>query len=86
MFLTYGRDEQDKLIHISEVSSGAACELACPFCGVPLTARKGDVLAHHFAHQFDSCRSVWAGGSEFIPSYEGYYLFGLTNAPTAHAL
>lgn len=78
MFLTYGRDASDTLIHISDAPSGNACNLVCPFCAMPLTARKGDIMGHHFAHQHDSCRSVWASTDTFIPSYEGYYLMGLS--------
>jgi len=85
MFLTYGQDEHNALLHIADAQSGNACGLRCPFCGEPLTARKGTVLAHHFAHQSNSCRSIWSSGYDFIPSYEGYYLFGLTK-PQQRAL
>jgi hypothetical protein len=80
MFLTYGRDERDNLIHISEAERGDACGLFCPFCGGPLTARKGDVVAHHFAHRGDSCRPTSAAADDFIPSYEGYFILGLSKS------
>jgi len=87
MFLTYGRaqppfgkDAQGELVHISEARRGDACGLSCPFCDGALTARQGDVVGHHFAHQADTCRPASAEGEEFIPSYEGYFTLGLTPA------
>src|SRR5690349_15675994 len=38
------------LIGIAEARQGAGCGCECPVCGVPLIARKGDLLVHHFAH------------------------------------
>ncbi len=80
MFLPYGRDPHGHLIHISESPPGHACGLVCPFCAGPLTAKKGRILAHHFAHQSDTCRPTIAGGDDLIPSYEGYFILGLTKA------
>src|SRR5262245_27287134 len=85
MFLTYGRDGRDNLIHISEAERGDACGLFCPFCRGPLTARKGDIVAHHFAHRGESCRPASADADDFIPSYEGYFILGLTK-PQRQAL
>lgn len=42
-----------KLVHISDVDSGLACECVCPSCGQRLLAKKGDTKEHHFAH-YDS--------------------------------
>lgn len=77
MFLTYGRDEHSNLVHIAKAESGNACGLFCPFCRAPLTARKGDIVGHHFAHQFDTCRPSYTAD---LPSYEGYFIYGLTEA------
>ena len=47
--LPYGvRD--GNLVHISEVQSGLSCSCLCPACEVPLIARKGKKVSHHFAH------------------------------------
>jgi hypothetical protein len=80
MFLTYGKDGQGELVHISEAKRGDACGLSCPFCGGALTAKQGDVVGHHFAHQADTCRPASASAEDFIPSYEGYFVQGLTPA------
>ncbi len=39
-----------EITHISEVERGLACGCICPACGAKLVARKGKVMAHHFAH------------------------------------
>lgn len=44
----------DKLIHVSEASRGDSCDCVCVLCGGALTAKKGPVRRHHFAHSFDS--------------------------------
>jgi hypothetical protein len=87
MFLTYGRaqppfgkDVQGEFVHVSEAKRGDACGLACPFCEGALTAKQGDVVGHHFAHQADTCRPASASAEDFIPSYEGYFIRGLSPA------
>jgi hypothetical protein len=80
MFLTYGKDGRGELVHISEAKRGGACGLSCPFCGGALTAKQGDVVGHHFAHQADTCRPASASAEDFIPSYDGYFVRGLTPA------
>jgi len=53
--LPYGL-KNGKLLHISEVSSGLACECHCAHCNARLVARKGNKYAHCFAHyQSDEC-------------------------------
>lgn len=45
-----------KLIHISNVPSGLACECVCASCHIPLVAKKGPKYAHCFAHyKADEC-------------------------------
>lgn len=44
------RVKVNKIIHISEVESGLACDCICPNCKKKLIARKGEIRAHHFAH------------------------------------
>jgi hypothetical protein len=80
MFLTYGKDVRGELVRISEAKRGDACGLSCPFCGGALTAKQGDVVGHHFAHRADTCRPASATAEDFIPSYEGYFVRGLSPA------
>lgn len=42
------------LIRISEVSSGKQNDCLCPECKRPLIAKKGNKVAHHFAHGNDA--------------------------------
>lgn len=50
--LVYGM-RANRSVHVSElpaVEGGARCNCVCPACEDPLIARRGDKLAHHFAH------------------------------------
>lgn len=48
----YGEDANTgQMLHISAVASGLKCNCICPLCKRPLEAKKGDIQAHHFAHQ-----------------------------------
>ena len=49
--LIYGISGENKLVHISDVESGKACDCKCPACNTPLIAKKGTVKIPHFAHQ-----------------------------------
>lgn len=40
----------ERLVHISEVTSGLSHECVCPECKAALIARKGQTIRHHFAH------------------------------------
>lgn len=44
-------DENDQVRFISDVPAGAACRCFCVACRSPLVARKGNIKAHHFAHE-----------------------------------
>lgn len=48
--LSFGVDRTNRVVHISDVESGRACDCTCPGCGVPLEAVKGQVRQHHFRH------------------------------------
>lgn len=48
--LTYGKNQDGRLVHIETVPSGLACNCVCPECGAPLNAKKGKKNQHHFAH------------------------------------
>jgi len=80
MFLTYGRDDRDNLIHIADARPGNDCGLFCPFCGQPLTAKQGDLVGWHFAHQQQTCRPEIYDDDDPIPSYDGYFIYGLTKS------
>lgn len=43
-------DEHGHLVTISDAPRGLACKCTCPGCGRQMVARKGDEIAHHFAH------------------------------------
>ena len=55
--LKFGVSADNKLINIVDVKSGKS-DLVCPYCGVKLVAKKGQVKEHHFAHTGQTCRSV----------------------------
>ncbi len=55
MFLIYGLGATGDLIRIDQVSSGKT-SLVCPYCQKALIARRGKILAHHFAHAGATCR------------------------------
>ncbi|GAB4443896.1 MAG: hypothetical protein Kow0031_26250 [Anaerolineae bacterium] len=58
MFLIYGLDNNSgELVRIGAVPRGKT-DLVCPYCGGPLIARRGKILAAHLAHAWESCRPV----------------------------
>ena len=59
MWLKYGVTPDGELNNIDEVSRGKT-ELTCLYCGGQLTAKKGKVKEHHFAHTGESCKPVSA--------------------------
>lgn len=62
-----------RLVFISEVQRGLACDCTCVQCGRPLVARKGDVRQHHFAHhEATEC----GGGAETILHLLAKEMFG----------
>ncbi|UIJ47125.1 hypothetical protein LZK98_09350 [Sphingomonas cannabina] len=48
--LVYGQRSDGTLVHVSQVSSGLACDCVCPACGRALIARKGAIKVEHFGH------------------------------------
>jgi hypothetical protein len=50
LLLPYGAAADGRLVRACAVPAGLACGCACPACGAPLIARRGQVLAAHFAH------------------------------------
>lgn len=76
VFLSFGKDENQKLTHISSQMSGRS-DLICPFCGMRLIAVKGGKVSHHFRHDGITCSESL---NEF-PSIDGWHQFHL-NFPT----
>jgi hypothetical protein len=57
MWLKYGVALSGELTSIDEVGRGKT-NLACLYCGGGLTAKKGSVKEHHFAHTGETCKPV----------------------------
>jgi hypothetical protein len=57
MWLKYGVSQDNALVSIEDVPSGKTL-LTCVYCGEGLTAKKGKVKEHHFAHTEETCRPV----------------------------
>jgi hypothetical protein len=57
MWLKYGVALSDELTGIDEVVRGKT-QLTCLYCGGGLTAKKGSVKEHHFAHTGETCKPV----------------------------
>ena len=57
MWLKFGVAPSGELASIDEVVRGKT-NLACLYCGGSLTAKKGSVKEHHFAHTGESCKPV----------------------------
>lgn len=52
--IPFGQRPDGRLVEVSQVERGLACNCRCPGCGEPLLAKKGAVMAQHFAHQSGS--------------------------------
>jgi hypothetical protein len=57
MWLKFGVAPSGELASIDEVARGKT-NLACLYCGGGLTAKKGSVKEHHFAHTGETCKPV----------------------------
>ena len=71
--LKFGVNPQGELITIREVNSGKT-NLVCPFCDSPLTAKKGKIKQHHFAHSRETCLRVRKGKLPSLPLYDNFHL------------
>lgn len=76
MWLRYGVDENDVLVAIENMPSGKT-SLKCPYCQSGLTAKKGRIKEHHFAHTGETCRFVAGRNSHEIPVLPLYDNFNL---------
>ncbi|MGK7896164.1 MAG: GIY-YIG nuclease family protein, partial [Xenococcus sp. (in: cyanobacteria)] len=48
--------------------------LVCPFCDSQLTAKKGKIKQHHFAHTGETCLRVRKGKLPSLPLYDNFHL------------
>ena len=56
--MLFAVDYNDNRVHIDETHSNQ--EYYCPYCGAPLTTKKGEIRQHHFAHkQSHLCSDTW---------------------------
>lgn len=57
MWLKFGISAAGELVPVEEAARGKT-KLTCLYCGGALTARKGRVKEHHFAHTAETCNPV----------------------------
>ena len=56
--MLFAYDCNDKRVNINETQSNQT--YYCPFCGVPLITKKGDIRQHHFSHSANHpCSDSW---------------------------
>ena len=73
MWLEYGVNPERELVRINDVTSGKT-NLVCPFCDSLLTAKKGKIKQHHFAHSGETCLRVRKGKLPSLPLYDNFHL------------
>ena len=73
MWLQYALDKNDNLVSVHDCPRGRS-NIRCPYCQGELTAKKGKVKAHHFAHVADTCNHVKTSKSPLIPLYDRFDL------------
>lgn len=71
MWLNYGVSADNALVGIEDVSSGKT-NLTCLYCGGALTAKKGKIKEHHFAHTGESCYPVAKKQIPTLPLYDNF--------------
>ena len=85
MLLPYGVNSAGELVYIDQVGRGRLTDVICPYCGGALLARKGQRVAHHFAHAGATCQpSARADDVIALPAYDRFGLNlrpGVGNAP-----
>ena len=56
--MLFANDYNDKKVHIDDTHSNQS--YYCPYCGVPMITKKGDIRQHHFAHSAKHpCSDSW---------------------------
>ena len=74
LFLQYAVNTNGELIAIDAVGRGKT-DLRCPYCGGLLIARKGETIAHHFAHADETCNPASRDMSGLsLPVYDNFNL------------
>ncbi len=76
MWLKYAVNQDGALVDIKEVASGKTL-LKCPYCDGALTAKKGRIKEHHFAHTGETCREVSDRPESDTPTLPLYDKFNL---------
>ena len=75
VWLKFGVNNHNTLVSIEDVPSGKT-SLTCLYCGGGLTAKKGRMKEHHFAHTEETCRPVAnrVANREFpaLPLYDNF--------------
>jgi hypothetical protein len=71
MWLKYGVDKNGILVCIEDITSGKTL-LKCPYCSSGLTAKKGKVKEHHFAHNDQTCRPIANREFPTLPLYDNF--------------
>ena len=84
MWLRYGVNQDNNLVSIEDSPRGKT-DLRCPYCGGKLTAKKGRVKEHHFAHDGETCREVASKSREApnLPLYDSFNI-SLTGKELEH--
>lgn len=72
MWLQYALDKDDNLVSVHDVERGRS-NVKCPYCQGELTAKKGKIKAHHFAHLQDTC-DLSQNINVNLPLYYGFNL------------
>lgn len=70
-FLHHGVDAAGELVAVEAVERGRTA-LVCPYCATGLIAKKGRVLAPHFAHDGATCRDSHERSAARIPLYDDF--------------
>jgi len=71
MWLKFGVDADNNLVAIEDVPSGKT-DLTCIYCGGFLTAKKGKIKAHHFAHTEETCYPIANRSFPTLPLYDNF--------------
>ncbi|MBD2778780.1 GIY-YIG nuclease family protein [Iningainema tapete] len=71
MWLKYGVDKMGTLVSIEDVPKGKTT-LKCPYCSGGLTAKKGKIKEHHFAHTEVTCHRVANREFPVLPLYDNF--------------
>ncbi|MEL7418086.1 MAG: competence protein CoiA family protein, partial [Cyanobacteria bacterium J06555_3] len=73
MWLQYALDKDDNLVSVHDVKRGRS-NIRCPYCKGELTAKKGKVKAHHFAHVTETCNWAAKNSNFNLPLFWGFDL------------